>query len=169
MELVIIGKIVNTHGLKGTLKVKSFTDFKEQRYRKGTTLYIAFERNYIPVTVESYRAVKTLEHIKFVEYNDINEVEKYKGSDLVIEKTLIHELDDEDEFYFTELIGMDVFNDSVLIGKCIDIRNYPQGEILVVKTKAKEVLIPFRKEFVKEVNKETNSLHLIAWEGLLWE
>ena len=167
MELVIIGKIVNTHGLKGTLKVKSFTDFKEQRYRKGTTLYIAFERNYIPVTVESYRAVKTLEHIKFVEYNDINEVEKYKGSDLVIEKTLIHELEDKDEFYFTELIGMDVFNDSVLIGKCIDIRNYPQGEILVVKTKAKEVLIPFRKEFVKEVNKETNSLHLIAWEGLL--
>ena len=169
MELVIIGKIVNTHGLKGTLKVKSFTDFKEQRYRKGTTLYIAFERDYIPVTIESHREVKTLDYIKFAEFSDINLVEKYKGSDLVIEKALIHELDDEDEFYFNELIGMDVYNEGNLIGKCTDIRDYPQGEVLVVKTKSKEVLIPFRKEFVKEVNKETNSLHLIVWEGLLWE
>ncbi len=169
MELVIIGKIVNTHGLKGTLKVKSFTDFKEQRYSKGTTLYIAFERNYIPVTIESHREVKTLDYIKFIEFSDINLVEKFKGSDLVIEKALIHELDDEDEFYFNELIGMDVYNEDNLIGKCTDIRDYPQGEVLVVKTKSKEVLIPFRKEFVKEVNKETNSLHLIVWEGLLWE
>jgi 16S rRNA processing protein RimM len=167
MELVIIGKIVNTHGLKGTLKVKSFTDFKEQRYSKGNTLYIAFEHSYIPVTVESHREVKKLDYVKFTEYSDINLVEKYKGSDLVIEKALIHELDDEDEFYFNELIGMDVYNEEILIGKCTDIRDYPQGEVLVVKTDKKDVLIPFRKEFIKEVNKEKNSLHLIVWEGLL--
>ena len=39
MELITIGKIVNTHGLNGALKVKSFTDFKEQRYKKGTNYY----------------------------------------------------------------------------------------------------------------------------------
>lgn len=167
MEFVVIGKIVNTHGLKGTLKIKSFTDFKEQRYSKGGTLYISFESSYIPVTVESHREVKKLDYVKFTEFSDINLVEKYKGSDLVIEKALIHELDDEDEFYFNELIGMDVYNEEILIGKCIDIRDYPQGEVLVIKTEKKNILIPFRKEFIKEVNKEKKSLHLIVWEGLL--
>ena len=40
MELMTIGVVVNTHGLKGTVKVKSFTDFKEERYKKGTILYM---------------------------------------------------------------------------------------------------------------------------------
>ena len=166
MELVVIGKIVNTHGLKGMLKVKSFTDFKDHRYTKGNTLYIAFERNYIPVTVESYKEVKTIDHLKFVEFNDINLVEKFKGSDLVIDKSLIHVLD-VDEFYFEELIGMNVYNGENLIGICTDVRDYPQGEVLVIKSDKKNILIPFRKEFIKEVDKEKMSLHIIPWEGLL--
>lgn len=166
MELITLGKIVNTHGLNGGLKVKSFTDFKEQRYKKGTTLYIAFKREYIPVTVVSQKAIKTLDLLIFKEFTDINQVEKYKGCDLVINKEQIHELD-EDEFYFDQVIGMDVYNEDVLIGKCSDIRDYPQGEVLVIKKGEKNILIPFRKEFVKEVNIEENKLYIIMWEGLL--
>ncbi len=166
MDLIVIGKIVNTHGLNGTLKVKSFTDFKEQRYHKGAPLYIAFERDYISVTVKSHKEVKSLDLLAFDEFDNINQVEKFKGCDLVINKELIHKLDN-DEFYFGQIIGREVYHDDKLIGKCIDIRDYPQGEVLVVKTKEKEVLIPFRKEFVKEVNKKDNKLNIIMWEGLL--
>ena len=166
MELITIGKIVNTHGLNGALKVKSFTDFKEQRYKKGTTLYIAFKRDYIPVTVVSQKEMKTLDLIIFKEFNDINQVEQYKGCDLVINKELIHELE-EDDFYFDQIIGMDVYLEDELIGKCTDIRDYPQGEVLVVKTNGKNKLIPFRKEFIKKVNVKENKLCLIMWEGLL--
>ncbi|MCK5388422.1 MAG: 16S rRNA processing protein RimM [Candidatus Izimaplasma sp.] len=166
MKLITIGKIVNTHGLNGALKVKSFTDFKEQRYNKGTPLYIAFEREFIPVTVVKYHTVKLLDIVTFKEFTHINEVEKYKGSDLVIDEELIHELP-VDEFYFTEIIGMEVYSEDLLIGKCSDIRDYPQGEVLVVQTNKRDILIPFRKEFIKEVNKKENKLHLIMWEGLL--
>ncbi len=166
MELITIGKIVNTHGLEGTLKVKSFTDFKEERYAKGTPLYIAFERDFIPVTVVSYKEVKTIDLVVFKEFTNINQVEKFKGCDLKIDKELIHKLD-LDEFYFSEIIGMEVYSDDLHIGKCIDIRDYPQGEVLVVKMSEKNVLIPFRKEFIKEVSKEKNILYLIMWEGLL--
>jgi len=166
MELIIIGKIVNTHGLNGALKVKSFTDFKEQRYKKGTTLYIAFKRDYIPVTVVSQKEMKNLDLIIFKEFNDINQVEQYKGCDLVINKELIHELE-EDDFYFDQIIGMDVYLKDELIGKCTDIRDYPQGEVLVVKTNGKNKLIPFRKEFIEKVNVKENKLCLIMWEGLL--
>ena len=75
---------------------------------------------------------------------------------------------DDDEFYFEELIGLDVYTDDILVGKCDDVREYPQGEIIVVKRDdKKDALIPFRKEFVKEVNKELKRICLINWEGLL--
>lgn len=167
MEYVSIGKIVNTHGLKGTLKVKSFTDFKDERYKKGNLLYIAFKDEYIPVTVLSFKTVKNLDHLTFKEYNDINLVEKYKGSMITFNKASAQELI-EDEFYYDQLIGLEVYNDDLLIGICDDIRDYPQGEILVVKRdNKKDALIPFRKEFVKEVDMELKRISLIDWEGLL--
>lgn len=167
MEYISIGKIVNTHGLKGTLKVKSFTDFKEDRYKKGNLLYIAFKDEFIPVTVLAHRFVKTLDYLTFREYSDINLVEKYKGSHLMFDKEEALELE-EDEFYFEELIGLDVYTDTLNVGKCIDIRDYPQGEIIVVqRDEKKNALIPFRKEFVKEVDKELKRIYLINWEGLL--
>ncbi len=166
MELIIIGKIVNTHGLNGALKVKSFTDFKEQRYQKGTPLYIAFKQEIIPVTVVSQKVIKTLDLITFKEFDNINQVEKFKGCDLLFNKELAHELE-EDDYYYDQIIGMNVYNEDELLGKCIDIKEYPQGEVLVVKIGSKNKLIPFRKEFVKEVNIKENKIELIMWEGLL--
>lgn len=167
MEYISIGKIMNTHGLKGTLKVKSFTDFKKDRYKLGSLLYIAFKDEFIPVTVAGFRTVKNLDHLTFKEFNDINMVEKYRGSFLMFNKEDASELA-LDEYYYEELIGLDVYNKDDFIGKCIDVRELPQGEILVVKRDSKkDTLIPFRKEFIKEVNKDLKRINIIAWEGLL--
>jgi len=164
MEFLTVGVIVNTHGLKGLLKVKSYTEFFEERYKKGITLYIDFKHEKIPVTVESYKSVKGLEHIQFVEFDDINQCEKYKGCELSIDRKHIHELP-EDEYYFSELIGMDVYSDT-RIGTCIDVREMPRSELLVVQTEDKEVLIPFNKEFIKSVDKKQRKIEIIMWEGL---
>lgn len=166
MELITIGVITNTHGLRGTLKVKSFTDFKNERYKKGNTLYIAFKNELIPVTVDKFQTVKTVEHIDFDEFTNINQVEKFKGSELRISKEYIHDLD-EDEFYFDELIGMEVFTDK-LIGVVKGVREVPQGELLEVDTNNKKMtLIPFNKHFIKSVDKDTKKVVLLEWEGLL--
>lgn len=166
MELITIGVIANTHGLRGTLKVKSFTDFKNERYKKGNTLYIAFKSELIPVTVEKFQSVKTVEHIDFKEFTNINQVEKYKGSELQMSSENIHELE-EDEFYFEELIGMEVYTDT-LIGIVKGVREVPQGELLEVDTNSKKIaLIPFNKHFVKSVDKKTNKVVLLEWEGLI--
>ncbi|AIO19656.1 Ribosome maturation factor RimM [Candidatus Izimaplasma bacterium HR1] len=166
MELITIGVITNTHGLKGTLKVKSFTDFKNERYKKGNTLYIAFKDELIPVTVTKFRSVKTIEHIDFDEFTNINQVEKYKGSDLRINADQKHDLP-EDEFYFDELVGMEVYTNE-LIGKVQSVREVPQGELLEVDTgHKKKALIPFNKHFIKEVNKQENRITLLEWEGLI--
>jgi len=166
MELITIGAIANTHGLKGTVKVKSFTDFKNERYKKGNTLYIAFKNELIPVTVEKFRSVKSVEYIDFQEFTNINQVEKFKGSELRISTEYIHELE-EDEFYFEELVGMEVYTDTK-IGVIKGVREVPQGELLEVDTGSKKIsLIPFNKHFVKSVDKKLNKVVLLEWEGLI--
>ena len=167
MEYIKIGAVANTHGLKGTMKVKSFTDFKEERYKKGNTLYIFFKNEYIPVTVTKMKTVKNLEYIDVKEFNHINEIEKFKGSELFINKEEVHEIVEEDAFYYTDLIGCEVITDSS-IGKVSDIREYPQGEYLVINTEEKKnVLIPFLKQFIKNVDLEKKLIFLSEWEGLL--
>lgn len=165
MDYIKVGVIVNTHGLKGTAKVKSFTDFKEERYKTGTPLYILYKNEYIKVTVSKYKTVKGLEHINFDEIKHINDCEKYKGSELYINKELIHTLT-TDEFYYKELIGMIVHGEEEL-GEVIDVREVPQGELLEVKrAEGKNVLIPFNKQFVKHVDKQKGIITLEFWEGL---
>lgn len=167
MEYKKIGAVANTHGLKGTFKVKSFTDFKEERYKKGNTLYIFFKNDYIPVTITKAKTVKGLEYIDFKEYTNINDIEKFKGCELYIHQSDVHDIIEEDAFYYTDLIGCEVYTDEP-IGIVKDVREYPQGEYLVLNTEEKKnVLIPFLKQFIKEVNLELNIIYLSEWEGLL--
>ena len=169
MEYTKIGGIANTHGLKGTLKVKSFRDFKEERYKKGNTLYIFFKNDYIPITITSSKTVKGLEYLDVKEYTHINDVEKFKGSELFIHQKDIHDIDEEDAFYYTDLIGCEVVVDKP-VGIVTDVREYPQGEYLVINTDGKKnVLIPFLKHFVKDVDLKNKKIYLCEWEGLLWE
>ena len=89
MEYISIGKITNTHGLKGTLKVKSFTDFNEMRFQKGNQLFIDFKGEKLPITVTKFKIVKGIVHLDVEEYKHINEIEKFKSSDLYISEEMM--------------------------------------------------------------------------------
>ena len=96
MERVIIGQIVNTHGIKGELKVKSSTDFVEERFEKNAHVYIDDHGQMIDMKVLSHRFHKGHILVTFQGYQDINRVEKYKGCFLYADKDL--ELLDDDEY-----------------------------------------------------------------------
>ena len=77
--MFLVGKIVGTHGIKGELKVKSYTDFNEVRFGKEQTLYIKFHNAYQEDCVHSYREHKGHVLVAFTDLLDINKVEKYIG------------------------------------------------------------------------------------------
>lgn len=163
MDGLIVGKILNTHGLKGELKVKDLSDF--DRFYKGSKLYIEYKNDYIEVKVLSVKDYDNSLLVTFENYNDINLVEKYKGSMIWIDKKDLEELG-EDEYYFHELIGLDVYNEALeLKGKVLEVREIPQGEMLVLNINGKNKFIPFRKEFIKSVSSDKIIIHEI--EGLL--
>ena len=110
MEYIEIGKIVNTHGLKGELKIESWSSFDEIRYAKGNTVFLKIDNKYVPFTVATYRNHKGFPLVSFEGLQDINLVEKYKFHIVYIDKDERNELE-EDEFYSDELLDLDVLDD----------------------------------------------------------
>ncbi len=160
--MIKIGKLVNTHALKGEVKIKSYTDFYEERFKKGNTIYVLFENEYVPLTVTKTRLHKDLIYAIFEGYDHINKIEKFKSCDLFVKKEEIHELD-EDEYYFHELVGCKVFAPEY-IGDVVEVLDYPAQQILVVSKD--RIMIPFVEAFVKEVNIENKVIQVELIEGM---
>jgi 16S rRNA processing protein RimM len=167
MEYIKIGKILNTRGIKGELKIKPFTDFQLDRYKKGKIVFIFFDNEYVQVEVKQYKSYKNMDLLVFENYEDINLVEKFKGFEIYVlsedETTL-----NEGEYHLSEIINMKVFQGNILIGYVNDVKPYPQGDYLEILTIDKvKKLIPFRDEFVISVNLETERIEIVNMEGLL--
>ena len=75
MEYLYVGRIVNTHGIKGELRIKSDFDYNEKVFKPGITLYIG--KFYTPEVITSFRHHKEFEMVTFKGYDNINQVLKY--------------------------------------------------------------------------------------------
>lgn len=167
MKLLLIGKIANTRGLKGDLKVISDTDFKEQRYDKNNKVYIKTESGYDIVQIERYTPYKGYDLFHFKGLNDINLVEKYKGKELFVEAKAI-KIENDNEYHIDQIVGLEVFLNDTKKGIVKAIREFPQGDYLVVELEnSKTVLVPFRDEFVIDVDLTQRKIQIVEMEGLI--
>lgn len=102
-----VGKIVNTHGVRGEVKVKRITDF-DDRFAIGNRLILEKENGQaLELEVDGHRIHKGFDLIQFKDYDNINDVERFKGQFLKISEDQLTELS-EDEFYYHEIIGCSV-------------------------------------------------------------
>ncbi len=165
-----VGKIVNTHGIRGEVRVISKTDFADERYQPGNTLYIFKEGSQEPikVVVESHRVHKNFDLLTFEGMHSIQDVEQFKGSLLKVDENQLSELD-EGEYYFHEIIGCKVYNDNgEEIGTIREILATGANDVWVVKRKVgKDLLIPYIDEIVKEIDIEEKKIIITPMEGLL--
>ena len=164
-----VGKIVNTHSLKGEVKVISSTDFEEQRFEKGTELLITRGNQVVKeVTVESYRTHKNNLLVKFVGIDSIEEAEKIKNLQIKIDSDNIGELE-ENEFYFHEIIGCEVFDENgKSLGEISEILTPGANDVWVIKSQnGKEILIPYIEDVVKKIDVENKKIDIEVMEGLI--
>ncbi len=169
MEYIEIGRAVNTHGLKGELKIESWSDFDEIRYEAGNTVYIEYRDEMIPLTVKTYRSHKGFALVSFEGYQDINLVEKFKGCILLVNAEDRPDLE-EGEYYFDELIGFKAVDENgSLIGEVISVEETAgaQNNLRVERSDGTTVLIPNVPAFVTEINDETETITIHVIEGLL--
>ena len=164
-----VGKIVNTHSLKGEVKVISSTDFEDQRFEKGTELLITRGNQVVKeVTVESYRTHKNNLLVKFVGIDSIEEAEKLKNLQIKIDSDNIGELE-ENEFYFHEIIGCEVFDENgKSLGEISEILTPGANDVWVIKSQnGKEILIPYIEDVVKKIDVENKKIDIEVMEGLI--
>lgn len=163
-----VGKIVNTHGIRGEVRVQSTTNSPEERYAKGSELAIEVSKSeYIPVTVKSHRVHKSFDLLTFEEYSNINDVEKYKTKFLVVAEELLHDLE-ENEYYANDLIGSEVVNEEEeLLGELSDILFLPANDVWVVKRQGKkDLLLPNIKSVIRKVDLDNKVITVHVLEGL---
>jgi len=165
---VLIGKIVNTCGLKGEVKVINSSDFINERYKKNNVLNIVNDSKNINenFTISSFRMKDKFIYLKFKEIDSIEKAETYKESLLLIDSEVLKKIDN-DTFYHYELLDMEVYYKDELIGKISEISdNGPQDLIRVEKNK-KSFLVPFLDEFIENIDIENKRIILKNIEGLL--
>lgn len=170
MQLVI-GRIGKAHGIRGEVNVSSRTDEPEERYAVGAVLATdPPERG--PLTVAAMRFASGRLVVRFREIPDRNAAESYQGTMLVVDADQLPELDDEDEYYDHELIGMRAFtHDDSLVGVVIDVVHGAGGDTLVIKPAAsggrRELLVPFVRAIVPTIDRAARLIRLDPPEGLL--
>jgi len=167
VDFLKVGKIVNTHALKGEVRVVSHSDFKDERFAKGAQLFIAFNGEHVEVEIENHRMNKNLDLLKFKGIDSINDVEKYKGCELLVDGSELGELD-ENEFYYHEIIGCTVSTvEDEVLGMIADVIQTGANDVWIVKQQGvKDLLIPYIDDVVKEVDIQAKTVKVELLEGM---
>ena len=168
VDFLRVGKLVNTHALRGEVRVISHSDFKDARFKKGSELVIDAGGTHVPVVVENARVNKNFDLLKFVGMDHINDVEKYKGCEILVKADDLEALEG-DEFYYFEVIGCAVRTlEEVVLGEIVDILQTGANDVWVVKRKGeKDLLIPYIHDVVKDVNIVDKVVTIELLEGLV--
>lgn len=158
---IYLGKIVNTHGIKGELRLLSQFEKKKEVFTPNFPLYIGKEKQ--KEVIKQYRPHKEFDMITLIGYTNINEVLKYKG-----EKVYINREDlklEPFEYLYEELVGLSVYEQEEKIGTVKNIV-YNKLNILLQIASTKNFYIPLHKEFIKKVDVLQNRIDVIGSKGL---
>lgn len=163
MNYILIGKFVNTHGIKGELKILSSFQYKEKVFKKDMIIYIGNDK--IKEIINSYRHHKIFDMVTLKGYNNINEILKYKGLDVYINKQDLKL--DKDKYLDSDLIGFSVIIDDKIIGVISNFENHSLNKIIIVKNDEKEFLIPYSSDIIKSIDTEKRIITINNIKGLI--
>ena len=163
MNYLLIGKIVNTHGIKGEVRLLSNFKFKEKVFIPNFTIYIGKDK--IKEEINSYRPHKQFDMITIKGITNINDVLKYKGQKVYINKEDLNL--NKDEYLDEDLIGFNILVNNKLVGEVIRIEKETYQKQLVVKKDEKEYLVPLVYGIIKNINLNDGTITLEDIKGLL--
>ncbi len=145
MKYIKVGTIVNTHALKGEVRIISNFEYKDRVFKINNTLYIGMSKS--EEVIETYRVHKNFDMVKFKGIDNITDVLKYKGSAVYVN------IDDlklkDDEILIEELLGMSVIVNDKLLGSITDYIDNNGNKLVVVNNK----YIPYNKDLIEKIDK----------------
>lgn len=167
-QFLQVGIISSTHGIRGEVKVFPTTD-DVTRFKDLKQVILDTGKEQVPLAIEGVKFFKQFAIVKFKGIDNINDVEKYKGKSLLVNREDAVKLE-EDEYYIADLIGMKVFTGEVEFGVLRDVLETGANEVYVVDSKEYgEVLIPAIQQCILDVNVEERTMKVHLLDGLISE
>lgn len=165
-DLLQIGVITSTHGIKGEVKVFPTTD-DNNRFKQLKECLIEWKGEMIPVKAEGCRFFKNMVILKFEDIDQINDVEKYKQCKLFVDRDHAVKLE-KDEYFVADLIGMEVIKEEgSTFGTLTEVIPTGANDVYVVKDEnGKEWLLPAIKECILNVDMEERKIIIHLMRGM---
>ena len=166
-QLLQVGVISTTHGIKGEVKVFPTTD-DAKRFKKLKQVYLDTGREKLVLEIEGVKFFKQFVILKFKGIDDINSIEKYKGRSLFVDREHAVKLK-KDEYFIADMIGMEVYTEEgSLFGSLRDVMETGANDVYIISTKEHgDVLIPAIRDCILDVNVEENRMTIHLMEGLI--
>lgn len=167
-SMLRVGVITSTHGVRGEVKIYPTTD-DVKRFKKLKEAYIDMGNELVKISGENCKFFKNIVIMKFKEFNNINEVEKYKQKDILVTRENALPLE-EGEFYIADLIGLKVItDDGKTLGILQDVMETGANDVYIVKDDktGKEILLPAIKQCILDINTEEKYIKVHVLDGLL--
>lgn len=166
-QLLQVGVISSTHGIRGEVKVFPTTD-DVKRFKKLKQVILDTGREKLSLEVESVKFFKQFVILKFKEIDNINDIEKYKGKSLLVDREHAVKLR-KDEYFIADMIGMDVFTENnEYFGVLKDVLETGANDVYIIEMQdKKEVLVPAIKQCILNVDIENRKMVIHLLEGLV--
>lgn len=166
-QLLQVGVISSTHGIRGEVKVFPTTD-DVKRFKKLKKVILDTGREHLPLEVESVKFFKQFAIVKFKGIDNINDIEKYKGKSLLVDRENAVKLR-KDEYFIADMIGLQVYTeDGEAFGVLKDVLETGANDVYIIDSiKHGEVLVPAIKQCILDVDIEGGKMTIHLLEGLV--
>lgn len=163
-QLLRVGVITTTHGIRGEVKVFPTTD-DPQRFKKLKEVILDTGKEQLNLEIASVKFFKNLVILKFKEFDSINDVERFKNADLLVDREHAVKLE-EGEYFIADLIGLKGISDEGEdLGTLTDVIQTGANDVYVFsKEGTQDLLVPKIPDCVKDINleEETVLIHLLV-------
>ncbi|MBS6195015.1 MAG: 16S rRNA processing protein RimM [Clostridiales bacterium] len=166
-QLLQVGVISSTHGIRGEVKVFPTTD-DANRFKKLKDVILDTGREQKPLKIEGVKFFKQFVILKFKDIDNINDIEKYKGKSLYVTREQAVKLE-KDEYFIADLIDMQVFlEDGTAFGVLTDVMQTGANDVYCIQNEEHgEVLVPAIGECILDVDVEAGKMTIHLMPGLI--
>lgn len=165
-QFLQVGIISSTHGLRGEVKIFPTTD-DAKRFKKLKEVLLDTGKEHIILEIQGIKFFKQFVILKFKGFDSINDIEKYKGKSLLVDRRDAVKLE-KDEYFVADLLGMKVYTGEEEFGIVKDVLETGANEVYVLDTRDYgEVLIPAIRQCILEVDVEKRIMKVCLPQGLL--
>ena len=166
-DLLQVGAITQTHGVRGEVKVFPTTD-DVKRFKKLKEVILDTGKEKVTLEIEGVKFFKQFVILKFKGFDNINDIERYKGKNLYVTRENAVKLK-RDEYFIADLIGLEVYDeDDQHLGMLTNVIETGANDVYEVKFEdGREVLFPAIKQCILNVDMENRKMKVHIMEGLL--